>query len=1093
MSSKAAGKRRAVAPSEDDSHSPVVQDIDDDHDAAEQSRDLKVEQAPIKRAKASGKARAADSEETQTYENGVLRAIVLENFMNHTHLRVDFDPHVNFIVGKNGSGKSAILNALIAGFGSKASSTGRNTNTAKSLIKSGTDHATISIHLANGGLDAFKPSEFGDTIVVETRFEKQGANSYKLRNGPDGAAKRVQKREIDELCTHFNIQASNPCSLLTQEHAKKFLHNGNEEDRYSFFLQAANMASRKLDLLSAQQSIDLLKTRLERAEEGMEAKKEISQKTREEYEGAKQLKQLELDYERLTTLVAWAVVTQREEEAREEQDKADAAKRAERAAIEKTEEINAQKVSLTEQREALERENADLMTTFQRFANQGQDNVKNMKDLKKQKKKLLTEAEESRGEAAALEEEEAGAQRAYEQEMAGLESKKAALHAKAAEKRRKIEEALQAKNKQKDDLEAQIEGLVEEQQKAVQQHREARARVGQLEKQAAGEKTSLDQAEAAGNDKLKQLHLDMPLLVELIGKNQASFKEKPEGPLGTLLQIKDEHKNVAHAAERAMWGNMGLTGFIVTSYADEKVLRSLLDKLPAQKYKRACLKTNMRIFVRKPEARFKDLGARPETDAPCLIDLFHIKSDAVYNLVCDEWKGAKTLLFTDLEEAKAQVFGKLRSHAGLQAFAGDNSKGLKSLAVKGAKNGKGGTEAVEHKDPAKGLLSADSDEVIKYLKQAVKLAEDEVSKARKETAALEKTAKEAQAAEARCKQQADKARKEVQALTNTARQLEAEDATGAADERLQEITNQLREVVQRKAAMAERAEQAEREAAKVQAKLQPILDKTTQIQAQFNELQKMQEAKAAEIVELTGPERKMHNQVRALEKAAKEQRELYNASTAAVQRVTNELRRLTPQIEQTMGERVYDEQRRGVDDIQKELTKVNQRKEKASRKHGGKSIEELRERMTQAEKMLEKGLLDIENVKQTGDAENAAFRKRYKFFVKEVKQKGVQAAQDFNMRLSRKSHAGHLEFDHPEEKLALSVQRNSQDQVPTDRQQPTSRPAECPVAHRQRPRTDRPTVSSAPTPSPDQSHTNPEPAPVHPSTRPPVHPCTRTS
>lgn len=57
--------------------------------------------------------------------------------MNHTHLRVDFDPHVNFIVGKNGSGKSAILNALIAGFGCKASSTGRNTNTAKSLIKSG--------------------------------------------------------------------------------------------------------------------------------------------------------------------------------------------------------------------------------------------------------------------------------------------------------------------------------------------------------------------------------------------------------------------------------------------------------------------------------------------------------------------------------------------------------------------------------------------------------------------------------------------------------------------------------------------------------------------------------------------------------------------------------------------------------------------------------------------------------------------------------------------------------------------------------------------------------------------------------------------
>ena len=207
--------------------------------------------------------------------------------MNHSHLRVDFDPHVNFIVGKNGSGKSAILNALIAGFGCKASSTGRNTNTAKSLIKSGAclaalgccrsntscvglasatwingsltwivhppptssagcDHATISIHLANGGPDPYKPAEFGDTIVVETRFEKQGANSYKLRNGPDGAAKRAKKGDIDELCSHLNVQASNPCALLTQEHAKKFLHNGNEEDRYRFFLDAANMSSRKV-------------------------------------------------------------------------------------------------------------------------------------------------------------------------------------------------------------------------------------------------------------------------------------------------------------------------------------------------------------------------------------------------------------------------------------------------------------------------------------------------------------------------------------------------------------------------------------------------------------------------------------------------------------------------------------------------------------------------------------------------------------------------------------------------------------------------------------------------------------------------------
>lgn len=72
---------------------------------------------------------------------------------------------------------------------------------------------------------------------------------------------RVQKRDIDNVCMHFDIKASNPCVLLTQEHAKKFLHHGNEEDRYQFFLQAANIDVRKADLALAKQNISLLEER----------------------------------------------------------------------------------------------------------------------------------------------------------------------------------------------------------------------------------------------------------------------------------------------------------------------------------------------------------------------------------------------------------------------------------------------------------------------------------------------------------------------------------------------------------------------------------------------------------------------------------------------------------------------------------------------------------------------------------------------------------------------------------------------------------------------------------------------------------------
>ncbi len=105
-----------------------------------------------KRSKAEGKKRALNTmREEQAYENGVIRKIVVENFMNHGHMQIDLDPHVNFIVGKNGSGKSAIVASCIAGLACKASATGRNLSSYKHFIKHGCDYALIQIHLANGG------------------------------------------------------------------------------------------------------------------------------------------------------------------------------------------------------------------------------------------------------------------------------------------------------------------------------------------------------------------------------------------------------------------------------------------------------------------------------------------------------------------------------------------------------------------------------------------------------------------------------------------------------------------------------------------------------------------------------------------------------------------------------------------------------------------------------------------------------------------------------------------------------------------------------------------------------------------------------
>ena len=56
---------------------------------------------------------------------GQLKSIRLENFMCHENFSMDFGPHVTFVNGTNGSGKSAVLQGLQFCLGMQAAKTGR--------------------------------------------------------------------------------------------------------------------------------------------------------------------------------------------------------------------------------------------------------------------------------------------------------------------------------------------------------------------------------------------------------------------------------------------------------------------------------------------------------------------------------------------------------------------------------------------------------------------------------------------------------------------------------------------------------------------------------------------------------------------------------------------------------------------------------------------------------------------------------------------------------------------------------------------------------------------------------------------------------
>lgn len=69
--------------------------------------------------------------ETENIEeeiDGSIHSIHVQNFFCHDNLEIKFNRNTNFIVGRNGSGKSALLTALVVGLGARASATDRGNN-----------------------------------------------------------------------------------------------------------------------------------------------------------------------------------------------------------------------------------------------------------------------------------------------------------------------------------------------------------------------------------------------------------------------------------------------------------------------------------------------------------------------------------------------------------------------------------------------------------------------------------------------------------------------------------------------------------------------------------------------------------------------------------------------------------------------------------------------------------------------------------------------------------------------------------------------------------------------------------------------------
>lgn len=134
------------------------------------------------------------------------------------------------------------------------------------------------VRIRNRGPDAYRHSEYGDTIVVERKIAQAGsASGYKLKSH-SGKLVSTRHDELMAICDHLQIEVDNPMAILTQDTARMFLSNSTPKDKYNvlffltqFFLKGTQLERLQQDYVKMTENMEMIQNSLLRKEQVMQS------------------------------------------------------------------------------------------------------------------------------------------------------------------------------------------------------------------------------------------------------------------------------------------------------------------------------------------------------------------------------------------------------------------------------------------------------------------------------------------------------------------------------------------------------------------------------------------------------------------------------------------------------------------------------------------------------------------------------------------------------------------------------------------------------------------------------------------------------
>ncbi|XP_064550310.1 structural maintenance of chromosomes protein 6 [Drosophila montana] len=293
---------------------------------------------------------------------GKIISIRLRNFMCHSNLYINFGPHINFLVGSNGSGKSAVITALALGLAGSARNTSRASSIQK-LIKNGETNSSIELTLCNTGLRPFKYDVYGPHITV-VRQIRQSSSTYEMRD----AQNRCVSKKLDEirrLLLYFGISVENPIFVLNQEASREFLKDLEPASNYKLLMKATQLDLCAASLTQCHEQREHINYDLELLKKKKEKLKKLCQEEEEKLALIKNKEAIKIQLKEATTMLAWQKVTKIQEDLTKMEHTLKIIEKKNADLSQKTTQKNSTQLALAQQLEQIEETKHRIMESHQ--------------------------------------------------------------------------------------------------------------------------------------------------------------------------------------------------------------------------------------------------------------------------------------------------------------------------------------------------------------------------------------------------------------------------------------------------------------------------------------------------------------------------------------------------------------------------------------------------------------------------------------------------------------------------------------------------------------------------------------------------------